>query len=389
VRGINVVSGLMAAVVLAGTATLGRAAPTPREILGGELIVKDTLDRMEVPVGRIQNVHDDELARAFPNYLFYTVIYPRASAAGLPEPLKAVNLFAVAPDGRAKLVSGSREWAELFKAGFVPGRGVDRARLAARAVLLLVQAEYPEYRFTVSDDDIRVTRDPRGRERVVGKLVPRDGGGAIDVVLTLGPDADVGQVVLTERLRQADPAVVTVRAPEVAVAERVVRARLVEVKRTGEEVRYVEDAYLKRLYPGYRFFLVPPGDPDRRDAGAVETLGLMVVGPDGKAVDLFARGDFYRWLAAVLGPVTDDAHARSAMELVEHLLMLNHPKLEYGTPEEPRITIEEDGVRLITARVPYSRPNGNKAYLSIRLRFGKAGRLVAWSFFFGGVRDAK
>lgn len=383
-RGIKAVTGLMAVLVLAGPAPRGQAAPTPREILGGELIVKDALDRMDVPAGRIQHVRDDELARAFPSYLFYTVVYPPASVAGLPAPLKATNLFAVAPDGRAKLLAGSPEWVELFKAGFVPARGADRVRLAARALLVLVQAEYPGYQFTVSDDDIRVTKDPRGRERVVGRLVPQGGGrGAIDVVLLFDPDAEVAQVTFTDRLKVADPAVVTVRAPEVTVAERLVRTRLTEVKRSADTVQYVEDPVLKRSFAGYRFFLVPPADPDRRDPGVGETFGLMVVGPDDKVVDLFGgRGDFYRWLAAVLGPVTDEGRMRSAMELVERLLEVNHPKVHFGTPEEPKITTEEDGVRLITARVPETGPNGKKGYLTIRLRFGKAGRLVAWSFGF-------
>ncbi len=36
------------------------AAPLPREILGGELIIKDTLETLEAPLGRIQYLPDEE-----------------------------------------------------------------------------------------------------------------------------------------------------------------------------------------------------------------------------------------------------------------------------------------------------------------------------------------
>src|SRR5207249_1336195 len=72
---------------LTGAAT--SAAPLPREILGGELIIKDALETLEAPVGRIQYLADEDLTNAFPGYLFYLVSYSPTSAAGLPAPLKA------------------------------------------------------------------------------------------------------------------------------------------------------------------------------------------------------------------------------------------------------------------------------------------------------------
>src|SRR5437660_1534358 len=91
---------VLALLVLAVTGAAASAAPLPREIRGGELIVKDALDALEAPAGRIRYVPDDELAWAFPDYLFYVVWYTPSEADRLPKPLKAVTVAAVDPDGK-------------------------------------------------------------------------------------------------------------------------------------------------------------------------------------------------------------------------------------------------------------------------------------------------
>jgi hypothetical protein len=383
-RGLKAATGLMALLVLAGTGVRGSAAPVPREVLGGELIVKDALEKMDAPPGQTRYLADAELARAFPRDLFYVVAYPPAAAAGLPEPLKATNLFAVDPDGRATLLAGDKELAALFKASFVPPREAERSTAAVRAALLLLRARYTGYTFALPEADIRVTNDPRGGRQAVGNLVVKEGGrGAVLVTLTLDPAGDVVRVVEKARLEPADPTVVKVTAGAIAAAEKLVRVHLTGANITVESVKYVEDPVLVEAFPGHLFFRAPAADPARQEAGRGEVLKVFVVGPDGTVQELFAAaGSFGRLFTTMFGPVTDDRRLEAALRVVERLLEATHPADHFGTPEPPRITSEEGGVKVITTRVPETGPAGRSGYLQIRLTFGKVGRLIAWAWGF-------
>jgi hypothetical protein len=364
---------------LAGTAAPA-ATPTPREVLGGELIVKDTLDKQELPVGRITYVAMEPLAREFPDYLFYVVQYPPAAAAGLPAPLKPRNLFAVAPDGRATLLADPRDWVRLFSLAFRPAAGAERDRVAVRAALLLLQAEHPEYTFTFPEDEVRVTTDPDGVRRVVGRVVARDDRGTIRVTVKLDPRGGFRDIEEVVDLKTA-PAPVVVADAEVAAALRAVRAQLVESKRPVEGVEYVSDPLVREAVPGYLFFVAPRGDRDDPKAGTTRTV--IVVGRDGKPVELFVEpGSFIRWFNSVYGPATDDARLRGALRLVLRVLVARYPDVRFGTPEEPRLTTEDGDQRVVLGRIPETGPAGRKGILEISLRFGKRGNLVAWYYRF-------
>ncbi len=160
------------------------AAPTPREILGGELIVKDALDRLGQAVGRVSYLPDDQLTQVFPDNLFYRVL-PQAAPAGTPVVPKPVRLAAVAPDGRVTLLTEPKDLVGLFKVAFHPAAAAERPRVAVHGVLLLLEAEYPDYTFPARADNIQVTGDPDGGWRVTGR-VPAEGNlGTIQVNLRL------------------------------------------------------------------------------------------------------------------------------------------------------------------------------------------------------------
>jgi hypothetical protein len=279
---------LSALVVSAVTAAGAAAAPTHREVLGSELLVKEYLDKLEVPTGRIRPLHDGLLARAFPDYLFFVAVYPPGSAANLPAQLKRVNLFAVDPEGRVKLLAGSPDIVELFRAGYRIPRGEARCREAVRVTLLLLQARHPEYHFTLPVDEIRISPDGADTRRGVGKLVVKEGGtGAIDVTVTLDANCDPLRVVETVTLKPARLALAAPAKVEIAAAEKAVKAQLVATKLSVDPVRYIDDPVVVRTFPGYLFFVVPPADPDQ---GASRALSVMVVGPDGVLQRVFGKG---------------------------------------------------------------------------------------------------
>jgi hypothetical protein len=388
-RTTKTVAWLAAFLTLAATATWVRAAPTPREILGGELIVREALDKLDAPPGRVRYVSGDDLARAFPDYLFYVAQYPAASVADLPKPLKLANVFAVDPDGRATLLAGRTELVELFKTAYYPPRGTVRCKFAVRAALLLLEAEHPGYVFTLPEDEIKLTNDADGGKQAVGRLVLKDGGpGSIEVTLTLNPCCEVLGVTEVVRLKEVDPGVAAVTTTEVTVAEKRVRVFLEREKRSVEGIKIIEDPVVTEVLPGYRFFVAAPADPDKVDPKVGEVRNILVVGPDGDPQELFGGTlGTTRLLASLFGPVTGDPGIQKALRVTTRLLEAARPGFKFGPPAAPQITTEEGGLRQVTTTIPETGPRGRKGILRIRLTFGRRGRLVAFTYGFHPVRD--
>ena len=387
-RATKAVAGLAAFLTLAATAAPGPAAPTPREIRGGELIVREALDNLDAPAGRVRYLPGDDLARAFPDYLFYVVQYP-AAVANLPKPLKPANVFVVDPDGRATLLAGDAELVKLFETAYYPPRGTVRCKFAVRAALLLLEAEHPGYAFTLPEEEIRVTNDADGGKQAVGRLVLKDGGpGSVEVTLTLNPCCEVLRVAEVIHLKALDPGVAAVTTTDVTAAEKRVRVYLEREKRPVVGVKVIEDPVLTETVPGYRFFVAPPADPARIDPKVGEVRSVFVVGPDGDPQELFAGAPGgARLFANLFGPVTDDPGIHKALRVTTRLLEATHPGFEFGTPGNPQITTEEGGIRQVTTTIPETGPRGRRGVLRIRLTFGRRGKLIAWHWGFHPVKD--
>lgn len=372
---------LMVFGALAGPAS---AAPTPRDILGSELLVKDYLEKLDVPPGRVRYVGDERLEHAFPHYLFFVAVYPLADQGSLPVPLKRVNLFSVAPDGRVRLHNAPAEWVELFRIAFRPGKGEERCKEAVRAALLLLQAVHPVYKFTFADEEIRITTDARGAHQGVGKLIVAEGGsGFIEAVLTLDRKCDLVKLVPTVTLTPGKTVVAAPTSVEVATAEKVVKARLEEAKLSVDPVRYVNDPVLLRTFPGYLFFVVPAPASDREDP--VAHMNVMVVGPDGKPVSLF-EGNMIGWFNSLFGPATNDPHLKTGLTSMLRVLELRFPSLKFSPSGDPEITTDDGGHRVIVSKTPAVGAAGRKWYLEVKLMFGKRGRLAAWWYWIRPVR---
>jgi hypothetical protein len=371
---------------LATLTTEAPAAPLPREILGGELIVKDALEALEAPVGRIQYLVEEDLAHAFPHYLFFVVRYTPTLAASLPKPLKHVTVVAVDPEGRAHFLGGNTELVEVFKAGFYPPRKGERCKLAVRAALLLARAEHPGYKLTIAEDEIKITTEPRGIKQAVGKLVVQDGGGDITATLTLDACCDPTRIVMAVNLKEVKVVETKVTTAEITAAEKLVKARVEEAHLAVEAVKILEDPVLKRATPGYIFFTVPVADADKDDPKRMHA-DVMVVDPSGKVIDLFGKGGkFIDWFGSTLALGKEDPLTRDSVAVVRRLFMAVHPGFEFGTPEDPEIKAEDDGVRRVFIRIPATGRSGGKWLLQVSFTIGKRGRIVAYGVFFRPVK---
>jgi hypothetical protein len=363
------------------TAAEGRSGPLPREILGGELIVKEALDTLDAPGGRIRYLADEELGRAFPGYLFYAVVYAPTAASHLPAPLKAATVAAVDPDGHVLWLAGQAEYLQLFRAGFYPSRKLERDPLAIRAALVLVRAAHPDYKLRVVEDDIQITTDPRGVRHATGKLVLAEGGaGDIVVNLNLDPCSDPTRFVVKVNLTalRVDPKVTTA---EITAAEKLVKSYAETNRLAVAEVKYVEDPVLRRSAPGYLFFLVPAaGDPEREDPAREKTrYSVVVVGPDSKVVNLFGAGAHLgAWLNATVGLVQDEAGIKTAGTLIQRLVVAQHPGYQFGDPGTPDIQNLEGGLRRVVVRTPVTGPRGGRWVFTYSFTIGRRGRIVAW-----------
>jgi hypothetical protein len=371
--------GSSALLMLAAITAPAAAAPTTREILGSELLVKEYLEKLDMPAGRIRPLADALLTRTFPDYLFFVAVYPQAAAADLPEPLKAVNVFAVAPDGHVKLLARSEDFVELFKVGFSPERGEERCKTAVRVSLLLLKARHPEYVFAWPVEEITLKSDSDRGKVAVGRVVAKEGGsGAIEVTLTLNRNCDPLKLVEVVTLKRGQVEVVAPTTTEIADAEKVVKGYLGDVKVTVESVKYLDDPILLKTFRGSLFFVAQVIDPSASDPES-KKREVVIVGPEGKAYHLFGKeGQFGTWFNATFGPATEERRLKEGLGVAVRLLEASNSTLKFDPADEPRITNEDDGQRVITSRALATGAAGKKWVLTIRLRFGKRGKLIAW-----------
>jgi hypothetical protein len=285
-----------------------RAGPTPREILGSELLVKDYLEHLEVPAGRIHLLQEDLLAQAFPDYLFYVAAYP------LPA------------------------------------------------------------------EEIKITNDGNRARQGVGKLVVREGGsGTVEVALTLTPKCDPVKLVETVRLVPGKLGVVVPTAVQVVAAEKLVKAQLVEANLSVDPVRYIDDPVVVAAFPGRLLFVVPAAaDPSVTEVDP-GNLNVMVVAPTGKPQLLFGKsGQVGAIFNSVFGPAASDPRMREAIQVWARLQQVIHPGMKFGPIGAPQITTDEAGVKTVLSTTPVVGAGGKKWIFSLRLVFGKRGRLIAW-----------
>lgn len=268
---------ILAALLTSLTTAIVAAEPTKRETNGTELIVQAVLTEMDAPAGEVHYEPNQNLAAAFPGYLFALAQFESVAPEDLPSPLKPLNLFVVPPDGIAKLLATPEDVIELFKSAFKPIKTADDAKKAAEAALALEQARYPEQPFATMPDDLKVTPDGLGGFQVSGSSDPTapsgspNGSGSISVSLSIGATGIPSNITIVNnykapprRNRQITPADIAADQP---IVEKII----------GGPVTNINSPTINKIFPGHTFFT--PTKPANNN----KPNPVVVVDPQGKA----------------------------------------------------------------------------------------------------------
>lgn len=152
--------------------------PTAEDVARAEKAVKEQLEKYKAAHGQVKQVKDATLAKVFPSYTFFTVLYRQFPVGRVvPKPLKPANIFAVGRDGKPELINDDKALEKFFAAHLPPCNDFEPMEAATRAWLTLA----PELRqdgFFVFQVEKRIQAGlaKRGGGSAEGKVVVMRGG---------------------------------------------------------------------------------------------------------------------------------------------------------------------------------------------------------------------
>ncbi len=239
--------------------------PTAEEIKKGQDRIEEALKAMNAEFARVQVLLDEPTLRAFPRYLFFSVMFPQYPVGRIPpEGLASSNVYAIQRgDGKLQPLTNSAKVEAFFKNSLAPVRDDDRAKDAARAWVQLSSNLVNDgfYKFTLMDDSTKVTQGTAGRE-VTAKLVAMAGGNG-DLVGTMAFD-DAGKlsrasvksslrpgprpICQATKLLDADPIVRRIAEQDVLIMGRAAKPYLDEQRaKASPELKQAIDRIWQRI----------------------------------------------------------------------------------------------------------------------------------------------
>jgi len=167
--------------------------PTADDVAKAEKAVRQELEKVKGGHGQFTRVEDDAVAKTFPGYVFFTVLFRQYPVAPVvPEGLKPSNVFAVGPDGKPQLINDQKAMEKFFteharvKDTFEEGRAAVRAWLRLSPELL----QDGFYSFVIEDKSVTARIPMQGDSSAEGKaVVMRGGNGAVAVKMTFNTGA--------------------------------------------------------------------------------------------------------------------------------------------------------------------------------------------------------
>jgi hypothetical protein len=173
--------------------TVGAAQPGEADaVSSAKARVNDALERLRVSWARVEPQTNEAVTHAFPDYLFFSVLFRRYPVAQVPpRPLKPSNLYAVrqGKDEAPRLLTSPQELEAFCRSALVRVKDDGPARDAVRAWLLLTAVFVQDgfYKFNLVEESVRVAERNGGRE-ASGRLVVMAGGNG-EIAVTLHFDA--------------------------------------------------------------------------------------------------------------------------------------------------------------------------------------------------------
>jgi hypothetical protein len=178
--------------------------PTAEDVAKAEKAVKEQLENYKAAHGQVKQVKDEAVAKAFPSYTFFAVLYRQFPVGRVvPKPLKPANLFAVGRDFKPKLLNDVKELENFFRTTAVMAKEVQQAKAITHAWLTLSPELRQDgfYQFKVMDDSTKVAKDGSGMSASGKVVVMRGGNGAIDATLRFDSDGKLVKVDEKAKIR--------------------------------------------------------------------------------------------------------------------------------------------------------------------------------------------
>jgi hypothetical protein len=148
--------------------------------------VKEDLDRFMAARFVMQEVKDEAVGRAFPNHVFLGVYFRQYPVAQLtPKGMNASNVYAVGPDGKARLLKEAAQLQDFFRTTLGLAAEADPAKDAARAYVRLLEDLHQDgfYKFALQDDSTKVEAGPEGKKATARAVVMAGGNGELGATL--------------------------------------------------------------------------------------------------------------------------------------------------------------------------------------------------------------
>jgi hypothetical protein len=226
--------------------------------------VNEELDKLKAAGFVMQEVKDEPVSRAFPKHTFFGVYFRQFPVARLtPKGMNSANVFAVGPDGKAKLLKEQSELQGFFKANLAPAKEDTPAKDAARAYVRLMEELHQDgfYKFTLQDDSTKVEPGKEGKTASARAVVMAGGNGELSATLTFAAAGELKTVVDNIRLKpgprpicqatkllDADPIVRRMAERDLLIMGRAARSYLDEQRaQAPAELRRAIDALWERI----------------------------------------------------------------------------------------------------------------------------------------------
>ena len=156
---------------------------TDKELVAAKKAVDAHLVKIKGTAGTVEQVKDEPVARAVPNFAFYTVRYRQYPIARMtPKGLKASNVFAVDAKGKVQVLTTLAELQKFLKASLPAADSKAKLEDAARLAVRLGQEFHQDgfYRFKLEDDS---TKAVPGKSATAKVVVMQGGNGTYAVDL--------------------------------------------------------------------------------------------------------------------------------------------------------------------------------------------------------------
>jgi hypothetical protein len=148
-----------------------------------------------------QPVKVPDLAKLFPDYSFYAVVFPQWPVARMPpEPLKSANVFAIDKKGSVQGLTTKEELEAFFRKNLPPVNDETAAKGAVRAWLASAQVLATDgwFKFNVTEDSITVTKAATGLQAAGKATVNPNGGNRGEIAVALDFD-DRGKLTVVQQ----------------------------------------------------------------------------------------------------------------------------------------------------------------------------------------------